>query len=788
MLIFFVSLFFYSCNPVEEYTEMPGGIKVKEDTTSLYIRFVNPSVVRITYSPLEPEEFHQKYIIDGQLSYDENIEVSAEGEKIEISSPEMTVTYNQTSQALTFFDAEGNEIIKEYQRNPRELNHFSYKDDNGYSLTQRFVLTDEESIYGFGQHQEGILNYRGKEVELYQDNMKASLPVMISTNGYGILWDNYSYSTFSDDSLATFRSEIGDGIDYYLMYGPEMDDVIKNYRSITGKAPMFPLWAYGFFQSKARYVDQQEVINTVKEYRKRNVPLDVIVQDWMYWPGPWGAKQFDRGRYPDPGGMMKTLHDELNTHLIISVWPCFTEGSQDYQQMEDKGFLYEGIVTGEETNVSEKPKRFYDVYNPDARDLFWKQANDSIFSFGIDGWWADCTEPMVNSWQTTLDEMRSIINPPSGSGARYLNSYSLLQSEGMYRGQRNTTTEKRVFNLTRSGFPGQQRYAAVTWSGDISANWNDFKNQIPAGLNFSVAGIPYWTCDIGAFFVNDKDWFRTGIFPEGINDPAYHEFFTRWYQYGAFLPIFRVHGAQTPREIWHFGEPGDVAYDTQVKFNQLRYRLMPYIYSVAAMVTFDDYTMLRPLVMDFGSDKNVVDISDQYMFGPSFMVCPVTEPGALTREVYLPVHDGGWYDFWSGKHYKGGQTISAEAPLSSMPLFVKAGSIIPMGPFIQHTGDYSIENLELRLYPGADGAFVFYEDEHDNYNYEDGSYARVVMRWDGKNQLVLDEAKGVSSILPGKMNLELFSVNEENGIGLEKTGIPEKILEYKSKEINTSLL
>jgi alpha-D-xyloside xylohydrolase len=691
------------------------------------------------------------------------------GEVVTLRTAALRLEVNRAQGCVAFFDATGTRITAE-ACGSAHLAPMVVPGDTGLQVRQGFELAENEALYGLGQHQTDRLNRRDQVMELYQDNTRAYIPVLMSSRGYGILWDNYSYSQFEAKEQIQWTSELGNGIDYYFMYGPSLDSVIYQYRELTGGSPMLPRWALGLFQSRARYKTQAEILATVREYRRRQIPLDVIVQDWMYWPGTWGEKQFDSTRYPDPSGMMRTLHDSLDAHLMISLWPCLSKPNADYAAMETGGYLYPGTRSGEEAAADEGQgtdlKRFYNVYDATARDLFWQQTSQGLFRHGVDAWWTDCTEPMVRSWDTSTDDMRDMIRPGTGSGTRYLNTYSLQQAKGIYEGQRRETSAKRVFNLTRSAFAGQQRYGAATWSGDISANWTDLKRQVMAGLSFSLSGIPYWTHDIGGFFVNDKDWFRTGIFPEGNQDPAYHEFFVRWYQFGAFSPLFRVHGAQTEREIWFFGEPGDPAYDTQVKFDRLRYRLLPYLYSLAGQVTQRHYTPMRALVMDFPHDPAVWELGDQYMFGPALMVCPVMAPGVEQRSVYLPIHPGGWYDFWTGQHFEGGQRIETPAPLETMPIFVKAGSILPMGPEVQHSGEQLDAPWELRVYPGADGAFQLYEDENHGYGYEQGKYATVQLRYDeDSHQLHVDAREGTFPGLNPVRVYQVVWVDQGQGIG-----------------------
>ncbi len=756
LLVLSTAGFLASCNQLPERVERLSGQELSIDLDSMETRveIIDEGIVHVFVSrkgSVRRKESLTRIIKSPEES---KFRVIQKGNEILVQTSRIEMKTSLETGATVFTDRNGKILLKE-PRAPGIMNT-TVTGDTGFQVRHWLEFSEDEALFGFGQHQNGIMNYRGKSVELYQQNMEVAIPVMISSKGYGIFWDHYCYSRFEDEHHGCFWSELVDGLNYYFIYGPESDGVVAGIRKLTGTAPMFPKWAYGFIQSRARYETQEEILGIVREYRKREVPLDVIVQDWQYWPDGWGAKEFDSLRYPDPKEMLDELHTDLHAHLLISVWPCFEKGSRDFEEMNKAGFLYPS-----------NSRCYYDPFNPAASELYWKQAKRGLFDYGVDAWWADATEPEINGWDTGPDDYRKRMKPFLGSGARYMNAYSLMHTKGLYEGQRSVTKEKRVFILTRSAFTGQQRYAAATWSGDVSATWDVFRDQIAAGLNFSITGIPYWTSDIGAFFVNDKDWFRHGEFPGGVEDPEYREFFIRWYQFGAFCPLFRVHGAQTPREIWYFGEQGDPDYDIQVKYNRLRYRLMPYIYSLAGMVTLDDYTMMRPLVMDFPSDTEALNIDDQYMFGPAFMVCPVTVPGAISREVYLPVQPGGWYNFWTGNHFEGGQSIDAKADLETLPLFVRAGSILPMGPGMQYTSEKPEDPIELRIYTGADGKFLLYEDEGDNYNYENGQSSLIPLAWNaGEDKLTIENRRGDYNGKLKERSFRIVKVNDGTGVGL----------------------
>jgi len=527
-----------------------------------------------------------------------------------------------------------------------------------------------------------------------------------------------------EQSKLSLWSEAGDNINYYFIKGNNADEVISGYRNLTGKAPIPPKWAMGFWQSRERYRNQQEVIDVVKEYRKRHIPLDNIVLDWQYWKDPeWGTHTFDPSRFPNPKGMVDDVH-KLHANLMISVWPKFNKGTASYDEMNDQGFLFKrNIEKGRKDWVGiGYQNTFYDPFNDKAGKLFWQRIDERLNSLGIDAYWLDATEPDMHS-NLSIEERKLNMTPTAiGPGAKYFNAYSLANSKNLYEGSRQVDPNKRVFILTRSAFAGQQRYAAVTWSGDIVSRWSDFKDQIAAGINFSLSGIPYWTMDIGGFAVERK--YENA---EGATLNEWKELNTRWFQFGAFCPIFRSHGQYPFREIYNIAAAGSEHYETMVAYDRLRYRLMPYIYTLSAKAYFDDYTIMRGLVMDFNDDRNVRNIADQYMFGPSILVNPVTDYEVRKREVYLPTGTG-WYDFTTLKYFDGGQKLNVDAPLSTIPLFIKEGSIVPMGPDMEYTSEKS-DPITLRIFGGKDASFSLYEDEGTNYNYESDHFSLIPLTY-----------------------------------------------------------
>lgn len=686
---------------------------------------------------------------------------------------------NKTTASIKYFDRNGKLLLKERDYESKNLEEFdSFKtvvDEN--SKIERVITPDgikevvkdaakvfdqklyktrlylewqeEEALYGLGQQEEGHLNLRGTTAFLHQANKKIAIPFLVSSLGYGILVDTYSPMIFNDTNYGSYLyTEADYEMDFYFINGSNMDGVIHGYRYLTGKAVMLPKWAFGFVQSQERYETAKELNDVVKEYRTRNIGLDCIVLDWCSWEGEqWGQKTFDKVRFADPTAMMEELH-ENHANLMVSIWPNMSNDCDNYKEFAEHKYLLQA-------------SSIYDPYKEEGRMLYWKQAMEGLFRHGIDAWWCDSSEPFTPEWNHLgLPEPITMYQEFYDTCSQYIpaqltNSYGLYHARTIYEGQREVTSEKRVINLTRNGYTGQQRYGAILWSGDISANWITMKRQIAAGLNLCVSGIPYWTLDIGAFFIKrGVQWFWDGEYEKGYDDLGYRELFTRWFQYGCFLPIFRSHGTDFRRELKYFGDPGELFYDALLKVNHLRYQLMPYIYSTAARVWKDDYTMLRMLAFDFAEDAKARVIEDQFLFGGSLMVCPVTAPmyyekdsvpiegSTKTKKVYLP-KGNGWYDFWTNQYYEGGQTIIAECPIDIIPLYVKAGSILPMTQFMKYVDEIPDAPIEVRIYAGKDTEFELYEDEGNSYRYEEGVYAITKFEWSEMDQkLIINEPIG----------------------------------------------
>ena len=588
-----------------------------------------------------------------------------------------------------------------------------------------------------------------------------------------------------EQSKLSLWSEMGKQMDYYFIRGNNADEVISGYRLVTGKAPIMPKWAMGFWQSRERYKTQDEILDALKEFRRRQIPVDNIVLDWNYWPeDAWGSHEFDKNRFPNPKGMVDSIH-ALDARIMISVWPKFYASTEHFKEFKDNGWMYMQAV---KDSIKDwvgpgYVGSFYDAYSPEARQLFWKQMKEHLYTLGIDAWWMDASEPNVRDC-TDMDYRKALCGPTAlGSSTEFFNAYALMNAEAIYNGQREEDNNKRVFLLTRSGFAGLQRYSTATWSGDIATRWEDMKAQIPAGINFSMSGIPYWTMDNGGFCVEK----RYEQAPEGSADrDEWRELNVRWHQFGAFVPLFRTHGQFPYRELWNIAPETHPAYKTMLYYTQLRYRLMPYIYSMAGKCYFDDYTMMRGLVMDFPKDKNVLNIGDQYMFGSGLMVCPVYEYKARTREVYFP-EGAGWYQLNDGKFIAGGQKQTVAAPYDRMPVYVAAGSILPVGKLIQNTSEAQNDQT-IYVYAGKNGAFTLYEDENTNYNYEKGAFSTIEFTYNDKTK-ILDIAKrqGEFKGMIKDRNFQIVLVQPTNSKGIDGNQSGAKAVHYTGDKMSVRL-
>jgi len=554
-------------------------------------------IIQVVVSPKESFSERESLIITEKMNSSPHWNVEETDKEVLLRTQSVIARIDKQNYHVSFSKIDGTVLLSENERNiqPTEV-----AGEKCYSIKQSFQYSENESLYGLGSYMDGEVRLNGKNVIMLQKNREDVVPVIISSNKYSIIWDNYSLSEFNDVKGSYYMwSNVADEINYFFMYGDNLDHLVSSYRQLTGKAPMYPKWAFGYIQSKQKYNTQTEIVSIVKGFRDRKFPLDLIVQDWQYWPeGQWGQKSFNRKNYPDPKKMMQDIH-AMNTKIMISIWPNMGKGCPDNTAMK----AIDGLL---------KDNEHLNILKPDARQLYWKQSNDSLFHYWIDGWWADCSEgydsdwtspyfklPVTQSNKINTDELTRLY----GSG-RYINSYALMHTKGLYEGQRATTSSKRVFILTRSAYAGLQKYGASYWSGDVSANWEEFRAQIPAGLNFCMTGIPYWTTDISGYFIKHEPgwWFSNGVFEKGQEDKGFHELYTRWFQFASFCPLFRAHGADFPREPWAFVTQDSLTYHTLLKFTNLRYRLMPYIYSIAWKVTNENYTMMRALPFDFTND------------------------------------------------------------------------------------------------------------------------------------------------------------------------------------------
>lgn len=899
------------------YERLKDGVVVTASDAKVRVRVINDKIMRVSATPEQEFKADSSLVVLPKFQGNANnpqFTVTEKKGTVEVSTSQIKAVINEKNGQVKFYDHKGKELLAENQ-NGRTFTPRVTDGVKGYSVRQTWEsLNPDEGIYGLGQHQANEFNYKDKNEELFQYNTKVSVPFVVSTDNYGLLWDSYSlcrwgnpndysqlgevfrlfnkegkegtltgtyidkdgktmvrqepkiyfenlirgdlnhvinlpqdfdyagsnvtyegyiepsetglykfimyysgyqtiyidgkkvvdtrwrtawnpnsykfqvnlqagkkvpvkiewepngsvaycglrvYAPVKDGEQLSWWGQMQDMIDYYFIYGKDMDDIIAGYRTLTGKAPIMPDWAMGYWQSREKYNTRDEVLGTVSEFRKRNIPIDNVVIDWLHWKqDSWGSHEFDKQRFPDPKGMVDSIHD-MNAHVMVSVWPKFYVTTDHYKEFDRNGWMYQGAVRDSIRDWVGPGYlgSFYDAYNPDARKLFWSQMNDHYMPLGIDAWWMDASEPNVRDC-IDIEYRKDLMNPTyAGPADKYFNAYALMNAEAIYDGQRGVDPDKRVFLLTRSGFSGQQRYSTATWSGDIGTRWEDMEAQIAAGLNFAMSGVPYWTMDIGGFCVEDRYVKGVTKYLEGgeENDDLkeWRELNTRWYQFGAFAPLFRAHGQWPFREVYNIAPEDHPAYNSIVKYTKLRYNLMPYIYSLAGKTYFDDYTIMRPMVMDFTADLNTRNLKDQYMFGPAFLVAPVYKYGARDREVYFPAGET-WYDFYTGKSVKGGQTLKVDAPYETMPLFVRGGSIVPAGGDIQYAAQKSDEPVTIVVYGGRDGDFIIYEDEGTNYNYEKGAYSKIRLEYNDKtNELTIADREGS---FPGMQSDRKFNI------------------------------
>ncbi|MDR0962827.1 MAG: DUF5110 domain-containing protein [Mediterranea sp.] len=930
-----------SCNATG-YKETDNGVVVDipqtnpNDTRRIRLEVMGERLIHVAATPERVfPDTPELVILSQQIQTPFTVE--ATDSTVSVRTTQLIATVNRRTGRVDFRDHTGKLILAE-EENGRSFAPYEADGKKAYTVRQVFESNDDEGLYGLGQHQSDEFNYKGKNEELFQYNTKVSVPFIVSTRGYGILWDSYAVSRFGDsrdysqlnhlfklydkegkpgsltgtyvstlretqtlvraedsiyfENLKTIKnlpekfplfaanvtyegeiepsesglfrfilyyagytkvyidnqlvvperwrtawnpnaykfavqmqagkrvplriewkpdggesycglralspvpqaeqnkiawwSEMNEELSYYFVYGNDMDEVISGYRTLTGKSQIMPKWAMGYWQSRERYKTQEEMLTTLGEFRRRRIPIDNIVLDWFYWKeDSWGSHEFDPERFPDPKGMVDSIH-ALNARMMISVWPKFYTTTEHFREFTDIGRMYMRSV---EDSIRDwvgpgYTYGFYDAYSADARKLFWKQMYDHLYPLGIDAWWMDASEPNVRDC-TDMPYRKALQGPTAlGPADQYMNAYALMNAEAIYDGQRAADDNRRVFLLTRSGFSGLQRYSTATWSGDIGTRWEDMKAQISAGLNFAVSGIPYWTMDIGGFCVErryemgQRLYDQTGRENEDLRE--WRELNTRWYQFGAFCPLFRAHGQFPLREAWNIAPEGHPAYNSIVFYTKLRYRLMPYIYSLAGMTYFDDYTLMRPLVMDFTDDARTRDVGDQFMFGTALMAAPVYEYGARSRSVYFPAGIG-WYDFYTGKPVSnGGEALIVEAPYERMPLYVCEGAILPMGEEMQYTDERPDSLITLRVYTGKDGQFTLYEDEGVNYNYEQGRCATIPFDYDETTRtLTIGERTGE---FDGMLQERTFRI-----VVIDKEKSDTKEMKYNGTEVSVRL-
>ena len=934
-LVLLSSAMAFGQSPAVEKTD--DGVMVRVGDSFLKLEVCSTKVIRVAFAK-DRAFFARKSLVAGPRRCEATQwNVTNSTREAVLTTTKLKVKVDLTTGSLRFFDHADQPIVMEKQ-NGRTLTPAEVQGEKIFQVRQVWQANADEALYGLGQHQFGLMDIKGYDLDLWQRNTVVAVPFFVSSRGYGILWDNTSWTRFGDlrdfefipsqhlfdasgkiggltgsyysganfERLVATRidarvdiatpdrkehphtrihpdlpptgdisvrwqgeveapvsgdylfqtysnsgvklwlndqlvinhwrqgwlpwkdmvkvhleakhryslklewtrdqgeetmqlfwktpaasadtslwSEVGDGIDYYFMYGPEIDQVIAGYRRVSGQAPMMPRWAFGLWQCRQRYETQQQSLDILEGFRSRNIPIDNIVQDWFYWKADqWGSHQFDPQRFPDPEGWIRTIHDKYHARLMISVWPKFYPNTENAKVLRARGFLYEKDLEEGEKDWINYVYTYYDAFNPEARKIFWSQMERELFRKGVDAWWMDATEPELIHGPE-LEGTKTHMHPTAlGSGSRMLNAYPLVNSQAVYEGQRAAAPNQRVFILTRSGFAGLQRYGTAMWSGDISATWTAMRKQIPAGLSFSLSGVPYWTMDTGGFSVPAR-FSRQNPTPEDVDE--WREQNTRWFQFGTFVPLLRVHGEFPYREMWYFGGESHPAYQTMLKFDRLRYRLLPYIYSLAGGVTQEGSSIMRGLVMDFRTDAKAREIGDQYMFGPALLINPVTTYKARSRSVYLP-KAAGWYDFWTGAVFNGGQTIDAPAPYESLPLFVKAGSVIPFGPELQYTAEKAADPITLYVYAGADGAFTLYEDEGLNYNYEKGAFTRIPIQWhDSTRTLTIGKREGSFPGVLSERTFEIVLVSKGKPAGFSFTPKADRSVRYGGDVVKVRL-
>lgn len=777
-----------------QFKNVKNGFSYTGEKLTTNVSFLSPNIIHVVKYPISTEfkslqmaiAFSSKESTAARTSYNNGL--------IESRCGNTTIIFDSQKNEVSVQNS-GRKILGE---KAESANLKPVLDDGkaSFAISQSFAISKEEAIYGLGQHQNGVANMRNQNIYLQQKNMDIGIPYLQSTQNYGILWNNAS-ATYYKDSLNTvsLSSDFGNGIDYYIILGSNQNNVMENYGLLTGKPSMLPIWSFGYIQSKERYKSPEELLEVVKKYRELKVPLDVIVQDWQYWGADnnnWNAVDFTNPKYSTVKKYIDSIHQD-NAKIMISVWPSFGSQSKIYQELEKNKFLYDFYTYPVQPNV-----KVYDAFNPKARDIYWKYMNNNLFKLGIDAWWLDAVEPVQKnivsgdpskSGQELFYKDKTIntanVKTFAGSFQSMANAYPLATVEGVYLHQRETDANKRAIILTRSGFAGQQRNGAVLWSGDINGTWEVLKAQIPAAINLSYSGIPYWNSDIGGFYTNK-------FYPKGAKDPKYQELYVRWFQFGVFTAMLRAHGTNIAREIYRFGAPGDLSFDILHDYINLRYQLLPYIYSNSWQATKHLSPLIKGLAMNYEKDTAVYNNTTEFLFGDNILVSPITNPinpndsmglslsKKQTHESYLPKGDD-WFNYWTNEKANGGTTIKQEVGIEKIPLFIKAGTILPLAPVKQYSSIKNFDTLTLKVYSGKNGSFELYEDEGDNYNYEKGSFATIQLDYNAtQNTLTIADRKGSYKRMNKDKIFNIQFISPSNKV-------VEKQIKYSGKKVTVTL-
>jgi alpha-D-xyloside xylohydrolase len=911
----------------QSFTRQTDGITINLPGQTLRIQVISDTVLHIEAKPANAPSHPSIAVVAKPATTGWTARATADG--VLIATARVHALVDPVSGRVLFTDAgTGAPILAEADRT---LTPTTVEGEHTWNVRQQWQSSADEGLFGLGQQQLGIVDLKGYDLDLWQHNTNVVVPLLVSSRGYGIFWDNTAFTRFGDlrpfvpipayslldtngvpggltlthpgsstpgartpdlemtfhpvkgedrarpmewngsiltpetgdyQFRATFNgglkvwidgklvidhwlqtwltadnqvklpfvagrrysiriqtdaeqetrmslmwkmpstsgvtslwSEVGDGVSYYFLYGPKLDDVIAGYRQLTGRATMMPQWVFGLWQSRQRYETQDQSLDVVHQFRQRNIPFDNIVQDWQYWKiDEWGSQNFDPARFPDPDAWIKAIHD-AHSHLMISVWGKYNPNTANAKEMESKGYLYLKDLEVKQKDWLGYPYTFYDAFNPGARKLFWSQMNTHLFPKGIDAWWMDASEPdlLPGEPPDDVEDAKSYMNPTAmGTGARMLSGWGLMNSDAVYIGQRETAPKQRVFILTRSGYAGQQRFSTATWSGDVTSTWTALAKQIPAGLGISIAGVPYWTTDTAGYTMQEKFFAHPDFATNPADEEEFRELNARWFEFSTFTPMLRVHGEVRPREMWLLGKDpitggtDTPVYNTELKFDRIRYAMFPYIYSTAGAVTQHAATVMRPLVMDFPTDVRARTLTDEFLFGPSLLIAPIVSYKQRSREVYLP-GSTPWYNLWTGQQTTA-STVDADAPYDSIPVFVRAGSILPLGPAQQYIGEKSADTLTLHVFEGADGMFTLYEDDGLTFDYEKGAFTEIPIAWNQSTKtLTIGARKGSFPTMLQHRTFQIVVTSKSNPTAFSLTPQPIKNIDYTGAALSTQL-